>query len=76
MLSEEGNDFGFITSDIDLNDVDFPKELTEGKVGIFCLATHGEGDPTDNAKKFASWLANPQSSLKGFRFVVFGLGNT
>lgn len=30
--------------------------MREGKVGIFCVATHGEGDPTDNAKKFFEFL--------------------
>ena len=39
------------------------------------MATHGEGDPTDNAKKFMTWLEEDQPSLKGFRFGVFGLGN-
>lgn len=32
--------------------------MTEDKVGIFCMATHGEGDPTDNAKKFMEWLSS------------------
>ena len=27
-----------------------------GNVGIFCLATHGEGEPCDNAKVFNNWL--------------------
>lgn len=30
--------------------------MTKGKVGIFCMATHGEGEATDNAKKFLEFL--------------------
>ncbi|CAK56687.1 unnamed protein product (macronuclear) [Paramecium tetraurelia] len=74
-LSEEGKEHGFITTEIDLNEVEFENEMKKGKVGIFCMATHGEGDPTDNAKKFISWLQEPQPSLVGFQFAVFGLGN-
>ncbi|CAD8077780.1 unnamed protein product [Paramecium primaurelia] len=74
-LSEEGKEHGFLTTEVDLNEVEFDKEMTKGKFGIFCMATHGEGDPTDNAKKFISWLQEPQLSLKDFNFTVFGLGN-
>lgn len=59
ILADEGSDFGFITNDVDLNVIDFEQEMSNNKVGIFCMATHGEGDPTDNAKKFASWLEEP-----------------
>jgi NADPH-ferrihemoprotein reductase len=54
-------------------------EEIEGALAVFCVATYGEGDPTDNAQDF--W-----DSLKGVRdgdgpdlgklnFAVFGLGN-
>lgn len=33
--------------------------MKKGKVGIFCMATHGEGEPTDNAKNFINWLQEP-----------------
>ncbi|CAD8213564.1 unnamed protein product [Paramecium pentaurelia] len=74
-LSEEGKEHGFLTTEVDLNEVEFDQEMKKGKFGIFCMATHGEGDPTDNAKKFISWLQEPQLSLKDFNFTVFGLGN-
>lgn len=43
-----------------------------------CMATHGEGDPTDNAKEFYEWIKNLQEKnvFKNIRFTVFGLGNT
>ena len=37
--------------------------MVEGKVGIFCMATHGEGDPTDNAKPFMKWLRDAKVYL-------------
>ena len=42
------------------------------------MATHGEGDPTDNAKAFIEWLSDVEKvkNLKEFRYTVFGLGNT
>jgi sulfite reductase alpha subunit-like flavoprotein len=42
---------------IDLAETNFNEELVEGKVGIFLVATHGEGEPTDNAKAYMNWLA-------------------
>ncbi|CAD8086385.1 unnamed protein product [Paramecium sonneborni] len=74
-LAEEGKEYGFITTEIDLNEIEFTSEMKQGKVGIFCMATHGEGEPTDNAKKFIDWLQQPQSSLIEYKFTVFGLGN-
>ena len=55
-MAEEGRKEGFDTTDVDLADVQFEKQLVDGKVGIFLLATHYEGDPTDNAKKFHTWM--------------------
>lgn len=40
------------------------------------MATHGEGEPTDNAKTFYKWLEdNTEQKLSGLRYTVFGLGN-
>jgi sulfite reductase alpha subunit-like flavoprotein len=46
------------------------------------LATHYEGDPTDNAKAFHKWLKieaskeAPEVSLKGLEYAMMGLGDT
>ncbi|XP_054273617.1 NADPH--cytochrome P450 reductase [Macrosteles quadrilineatus] len=49
---------------------DIPNSLA-----IFCLATYGEGDPTDNAMDFYEWLQNGDADLTGLNYAVFGLGN-
>lgn len=51
--------------------------LTEidNSLAIFCVATYGEGDPTDNAQEFFDWLQDGSADLTGVNYVVFGLGN-
>lgn len=49
---------------------DIPNSLA-----VFCLATYGEGDPTDNAMEFYEWITNGDADLTGLNYSVFGLGN-
>ena len=42
---------------------------------IFCMATYGVGDPTDNAIEFMDWLKSTAVELNGLSYTVFGLGN-
>ncbi|XP_069672072.1 NADPH--cytochrome P450 reductase [Periplaneta americana] len=56
------------------------EELTNLKdinnsLAVFCLATYGEGDPTDNAMEFYEWLQNSDTDFSGLNYSVFGLGN-
>ncbi|KAH0951974.1 hypothetical protein HN011_004798 [Eciton burchellii] len=44
-------------------------------LAVFCLATYGEGDPTDNAMEFVDWLKTGEGDLTGLNYAVFGLGN-
>ncbi|XP_066601720.1 NADPH--cytochrome P450 reductase [Prorops nasuta] len=44
-------------------------------LAVFCLATYGEGDPTDNAMEFVEWLKTGDGDLTGLNYAVFGLGN-
>lgn len=37
---------------------------------MFCLATYGEGDPTDNAMEFVDWLKNGDADLAGLNYAV------
>ncbi|CAH8856791.1 unnamed protein product [Trichobilharzia szidati] len=45
-------------------------------VAVFILATYGEGEPTDNGRKFLEDLENSDKKFNNLRFVVFGLGNS
>ncbi|XP_062329842.1 P450 (cytochrome) oxidoreductase b [Osmerus eperlanus] len=47
----------------------------ENSMAIFCMATYGEGDPTDNAQDFYDWLQEADDSLNGVNYTVFALGN-
>ncbi|XP_013195874.2 NADPH--cytochrome P450 reductase [Amyelois transitella] len=56
------------------------EELTKlpdipNSLAVFCMATYGEGDPTDNAMEFYEWLKNGDPDLTGLNYAVFGLGN-
>ena len=42
----------------------------ENSLAIFCMATYGEGDPTDNAQEFFEWLQNGGADLTGLRYSV------
>ncbi|XP_033224319.1 NADPH--cytochrome P450 reductase isoform X5 [Belonocnema kinseyi] len=44
-------------------------------MAVFCMATYGEGDPTDNAMEFVDWLKTGEADLTGLNYAVFGLGN-
>lgn len=79
ILSDEGETYGFMPEVVDLTASGQGETIEKGTVGIFCMATHGEGDPTDNAKAFVQWLTDPKENheqISGFKFTVFGLGNT
>nr|UZN72640.1 cytochrome P450 reductase [Spodoptera frugiperda] len=44
-------------------------------LAVFCMATYGEGDPTDNSMEFYEWIKNGEPDLTGLNYAVFGLGN-
>ncbi len=77
ILGEESSKNGFQPKIIDLIDFDI-KQLKSCKLATFLMATHGEGEPTDNSKAFNEWIADEERTneeLKGVKFLVFGLGN-
>ena len=44
----------------------------ENAMAIFCMATYGEGDPTDNSQEFYDWLQAGDAELNGLNFAVRG----
>ena len=83
-LSKEGQMYGMrgVVADPEENEMEDLSKMAEveealenGCLAIFCLATYGEGDPTDNAQEFFDWLQGGGTDLSGLKFAVFGLGN-
>lgn len=70
--------FGLDALAADLSDYD-PESIAnipEAKLAIFIISTYGEGDPSDNATHFLSWLdSNKIVQFPKLRYVAFGLGN-
>lgn len=70
--------FGLDALVADLADYD-PSTLAcvpHSKLAVFVLSTYGEGDPSDNATHFLSWLgSNETTRFQNLRYAAFGLGN-
>ncbi|KAG2496114.1 hypothetical protein HYH03_005717 [Edaphochlamys debaryana] len=77
--------YGESTS-VDVRDVETYKSerLASEKCVVLCMATYGDGEPTDNAAVFYNWLlkeaeavdaGEKEASLTGVSYAVFGLGN-
>uniref|UniRef100_U3F8N0 NADPH--cytochrome P450 reductase n=2 Tax=Micrurus TaxID=8634 RepID=U3F8N0_MICFL len=58
----------------DVSDLTHLSEIDKS-LAVFCMATYGEGDPTDNAQDFYDWLQDTDAKLSGIKYAVFGLGN-
>lgn len=39
----------------------------DGSLAIFCMATYGEGDPTDNAQELHDWLKSGEVDLSSLK---------
>nr|KAF6441920.1 cytochrome p450 oxidoreductase [Rousettus aegyptiacus] len=44
----------------------------ENSLTVFCMATYGEGDPTDNAQDFYDWLQETNVDLSGVKYALGG----
>ncbi|KAJ8342848.1 hypothetical protein SKAU_G00327760 [Synaphobranchus kaupii] len=58
----------------DLSELSRLSEINNS-LALFCMATYGEGDPTDNAQDFYDWLQETDAELEGVNYTVFALGN-
>ncbi|KAH7252835.1 hypothetical protein BKA59DRAFT_492640 [Fusarium tricinctum] len=83
-LTKEGKSrFGLETMVANLEDYDYENldQLPSDKVAIFILASYGEGEPTDIAADFYSFISNGNpsfsqgTSLAQLHYTAFGLGN-
>jgi NADPH-ferrihemoprotein reductase len=79
-IMAESHKAGFEAKMIDLEDFE-PEQVKNARLGVFLIATYGEGDPTDNSAKFYKWLKNEEKTvssdyLSSLHFTVFGLGNS
>ena len=79
MLAREARQRGFKAKSVDMEDYE-PDELKEEDAPVvFLMATHGEGEPTDNALTFFKYFNEPErgaDELASLRFAAFALGNT
>ena len=76
-LASECKRHGFKGIPTDLEEFE-PETFKEVTLAIFCMATYGEGDPTDNATAFVNWLKDKELDsdvLTDMQYTVFGLGN-
>ncbi|GAA5969550.1 hypothetical protein JCM3765_002663 [Sporobolomyces pararoseus] len=76
--------YGLSSLVCDPEDYDFDNldQVPEDSLVVFCMATYGEGEPTDNAVQLMDFLKEDSvefskgTSLDNLRYVVFGLGNS
>lgn len=61
--------------EFDMNDISQLASEVEEHLAIFCMATYGEGDPTDNASEFYQMLQDQEMDLADLNYCVFALGN-
>ena len=65
--------------DIDYEELEnLSSSEVENPVIVMCLATYGEGEPTDNFQEMYDWLMDEEREndmLAGCFFAIFGLGN-
>lgn len=58
---------------------DFSEDLIMNcKLGIFLMSTYGDGEPTDDAVRFCTWLKDDDlapGALSSLNYSVFGLGD-
>mmetsp|Transcript_69719 Transcript_69719/g.138225 ORF Transcript_69719/g.138225 Transcript_69719/m.138225 type:complete len:652 (-) Transcript_69719:421-2376(-) len=78
-LARKARQRGFNAKSVDLEEYE-PETLGDEEAPvIFLMATHGEGEPTDNAVEFYKWCNDPDrngSELASLRFAAFALGNS
>lgn len=73
-------ELGKVAKVIDMEDFDI-EEFKSSDLNILVVATHGEGEPTDNALRVHAMMKKAvkngdKEMVKGVDYTVFGLGDT
>jgi NADPH-ferrihemoprotein reductase len=62
-----------LAADLSDYDPDSISNIPETKLAIFIISTYGEGDPSDNATHFLSWIeSNKTVQFSRLRYAAFG----
>ena len=79
-LMREARQRGWNAKSVDLEEVSGEDLESEAAPVVLLMATHGEGEPTDNAVEFYNWANDKERDEErpfgGLRYAVFALGNT
>ena len=79
-LMREARQRGWNAKSVDLEEVSGEDLESEAAPVVLLMATHGEGEPTDNAVEFYKWANDKERDEErpfgGLRYAVFALGNT
>ena len=79
-LAEEAYALGLTAKVIDFEDFT-PEEFVKHSLVLMCIATHYEGDPCDNTKRFHKWLRTELKTagakpFENMKYAIMGLGDT
>ena len=82
-ITEKYGKSGVAARALDVETYDHKTKLVKEDLAIFCVATYGDGEPTDSALSFTEWLeklvkksdTDGSEPLKDLRYGVFALGN-
>lgn len=55
--------------EVDVEDFGHISKVNDALV-VLCMASYGEGEPTDNAQQFHEYVANTDIDLSGVRYAV------